>query len=161
MSPRGAVQVSPGEREPHVPSHNALRPGQTPAPCCFLGLHSRPWRLPFVCSCPNAMMCHQQVSLGNQPQGWPCWAFVTDGCGHPSCLRDGTSPTPTSWICSRGQSSYFQRVLHSSILSAGGLRICPQDIHRGRVTVKGSERGEGTPELELDLSRFTTSRHHL
>ena len=51
---------------------------------------------PSVSSCPNASIRHQQASLGNQPQGWPSWAFVTDKCGHPSCLKDGASPTPTS-----------------------------------------------------------------
>ena len=31
-----------------------------------------------MCSCLNASIRHQQVSLGNQPQGWPSWTFVTD-----------------------------------------------------------------------------------
>ena len=51
---------------------------------------------PSVCSCLNASIRHQQVSLGNQLQGWPSWSFVTDKCGRPSCLKDGASPTPTS-----------------------------------------------------------------
>ena len=108
-----------------APSHGALRPDpsregplllpmvhctQTPVgrgPCSFpwctasspqlaLGLSSRRRRLPSVCSCPSPSIRHQQGSLGNKPQGWPSWAFVTDKCGRLSCLKDGASPTPTS-----------------------------------------------------------------
>ena len=91
---------SPQSGGASAPSHGALRL----TPCGELSLApSLPCAsahagggCPSVRSCLNALICHQQASLGNQHQGWPSWTFVTDKCGRLSCLKDGASPTPTS-----------------------------------------------------------------
>lgn len=82
-------------------------------------------------SCPSASIRHQQASLGNQPQGLP-WAFVTDKRGHPSSLKDGASPTPTSRALCHWQSSDAQRepFTHpfSLLVYAFVLKTCREEL---------------------------------
>lgn len=87
-----------------------------------------------MCSCPSAMMCHQQARLGNKSLDLAFLGLCH--CHRLTCPRVEPGPLPpatrqppeglsNSWTPQSRAVFILSESLHSSILPVGGLCKCP------------------------------------